>query len=135
MNGILHENLWYENTGFQCRRCGGPVYKSDLPKYVYQCFTCDEDFYSFEVEPQGNRLPPHVIVARRVDGITLNTDLELLLGDSGQPIIFADQSEAEAFLLEHGVDAEEMAHMYFVEVPEDTENFIESILVTPPGDK
>jgi len=134
MTGILHENLWYENTGFQCRRCGGPVYKSDLPEYVYQCFTCDEDFYGFEVDPQYDRQPPRVIVARRVDGITLNTDLELLLDDSGKPVIFADQSEAEAFLLEHGVDAEEMAHMYFVEVPEDMESFLEEIMIRP-GDE
>jgi len=129
MNGILHENLWYENTGFQCRRCGGSVYKSDLPEYAYQCFTCDEDFYSFEVELQGDRPPSRIIVARRVDGITLNTDLELLLDDDGKPIIFADQTEAETFLLEHGVDAEEMTHMYFVEVPEDTERFLEEIMI------
>ena len=36
--------------GLRCKRCGGPVYKSDLPEYAYQCFTCDEDLYSIEVE-------------------------------------------------------------------------------------
>jgi len=36
--------------GFCCRRCGGPLYKSELPQYAYQCFFCDEDFFSFEVE-------------------------------------------------------------------------------------
>lgn len=31
-----------------CRRCGSPLFKSLLPGYAYQCFTCDEDFYQFE---------------------------------------------------------------------------------------
>lgn len=36
-------------TGLCCRRCGGPLYKSDIPEYDYQCFICDEDFYSCEI--------------------------------------------------------------------------------------
>ena len=31
-----------------CRKCGSPLFKSLLPSYDYQCFTCDEDFYRFE---------------------------------------------------------------------------------------
>lgn len=31
-----------------CCRCGSPLFKSLLPGYAYQCFTCDEDFYQFE---------------------------------------------------------------------------------------
>lgn len=31
-----------------CCRCGSPLFKSLLPDYTYQCFTCDEDFYEFE---------------------------------------------------------------------------------------
>ena len=31
-----------------CRRCGSPLFKSLLPGYACQCFTCDEDFYKFE---------------------------------------------------------------------------------------
>ena len=50
MSGIFHEGRWYENTDMICRRCGRPVYDSDNPEYRYQCFHCDEDFYSFEVE-------------------------------------------------------------------------------------
>lgn len=33
-----------------CRRCGSPLFKSLIPDYKYQCFTCDEDFYGFEQE-------------------------------------------------------------------------------------
>ena len=31
-----------------CRKCGSPLFKSLLPDYDCQCFTCDEDFYKFE---------------------------------------------------------------------------------------
>lgn len=35
-----------------CKRCGSPLFPSDLPTrgYESQCLTCDEDFYSFEQE-------------------------------------------------------------------------------------
>ena len=32
-----------------CRRCGGPLYPSEIEGYVYQCFCCDEDYYGIEV--------------------------------------------------------------------------------------
>lgn len=31
-----------------CCKCGSPLFKSLMPDYAYQCFTCDEDFYQFE---------------------------------------------------------------------------------------
>ena len=31
-----------------CKRCGAPLFKSENPEYVYQCFGCEEDFYAFE---------------------------------------------------------------------------------------
>lgn len=31
-----------------CKRCGSPLFRSLLPGYRYQCFGCDEDFYSIE---------------------------------------------------------------------------------------
>lgn len=37
-------------TGRNCPKCGGSVYTSDTPGYRYQCFSCDEDFYEFEVK-------------------------------------------------------------------------------------
>ena len=79
MSGIFHEGRWYENTDMICRRCGRPVYDSDNPEYRYPCFHCDEDFYSIEVEEQDALYLPPVMVARPVDGITLNEALEYLL--------------------------------------------------------
>lgn len=34
----------------RCKKCGSPLFQSDLPEsgYESQCFTCDEDFYRFE---------------------------------------------------------------------------------------
>ena len=50
-NGIDPEELRHmtimESCG-TCRRCGSPLFKSLLDGYTYQCFTCDEDFCSFE---------------------------------------------------------------------------------------
>ena len=103
MSGIFHEGRWYENTDMICRRCGRPVYDSDNPEYCYQCFHCDEDFYSFEVEEQDALyLPP-------------------VMDDTGKTRIFQNQPEAEAFLLCHGFTSEDLEHFYFVEVPENEE--------------
>jgi hypothetical protein len=55
------------------------------------------------------------MVARPVDGITINTALEYLLDDSGQPRIFNNQPEAEAFLMTHGIPSDDLEHFYFVE--------------------
>jgi hypothetical protein len=48
--------------GIVCRRCKSPVYNSANPKeYTYQCFVCDEDLYTFEVEavnPKKSRRRP-----------------------------------------------------------------------------
>lgn len=50
-NGVELEELRdmtiMESCG-TCRRCGSPLFRSLLEGYAYQCFTCDEDFYSFE---------------------------------------------------------------------------------------
>ena len=50
-NGVDAEGLRHmtitESCG-TCCRCGSPLFKSLLPGYDYQCFTCDEDFYKFE---------------------------------------------------------------------------------------
>ena len=64
---------------------------------------------------------PPVMVARPVDGITLNEALEYLLDDTGKPRIFHNQPEAEAFLLSHGFTSEDLEYIYFVEVPENEE--------------
>lgn len=121
MSGVFHEGCWYENTDMVCRRCGHPVYESDNPEYSYQCFHCDEDLYSFEAMEQDAHYLPPVIVARPVDSITINEQLEYLLDDNNEPRIFLNQPEAEAFLLAHGADGEALEHFYFVEVAENEE--------------
>ena len=115
MSGIFYQGKWYENTDMVCRRCGSPVYETDNPEYSYQCFICDEDFYSFEVTEQDALYLPPVMVARPVEGITINEALEYLLDDSGQPRIFKNQPEAEAFLIAQGFSCEDLEHFYFVE--------------------
>lgn len=36
-----------------CKKCGSPLFPSDLPEYEAQCFSCDEDFYGFEQTTEG----------------------------------------------------------------------------------
>lgn len=43
----LRHMVFMENCG-TCCRCGNPLFKSLLPGYSFQCFTCNEDFYNFE---------------------------------------------------------------------------------------
>lgn len=38
----------------KCVKCGSPLYHSMLPGYTYQCFNCDEDFYSIEQDFPNN---------------------------------------------------------------------------------
>lgn len=40
----------------RCNRCGSIVFKSELPEYLYQCFNCDEDLYSFETYEDGTNI-------------------------------------------------------------------------------
>lgn len=121
MSGVFHAGQWYENTDLICRRCGHPVYESDNPEYSYQCFYCDEDMFSFEVRERDGLYLLTVMVARPVDGITVNGELEYLLDDVGKPWVFTNQSEAESYLLAHGFDSETLEHLYFVETAEEEE--------------
>lgn len=119
MSGIFHDGHWYGNMDMVCKRCGSLVYQSDCAGYSYQCFRCDEDLYSFEVTEQDGLYLPRVIVARPVNGITLNEGLEYLLDGSKEVRIFSNQPEAEAFLLANGFTSEDLEFLYFVEVADD----------------
>ena len=38
-------------TNYRCTRCGSPILlETEVKDYPYQCLTCDENMYSFEVE-------------------------------------------------------------------------------------
>lgn len=56
-----------------------------------------------------------VVVARLVDGVTLNGELEFLLNDNGEIMIFDSTEQARSFLIANGVDAEELRHMTITE--------------------
>ena len=55
------------------------------------------------------------IVARPVNGITLNGDLEFLLDDAGEVKVFDSPEGAKSFLIDNGIDAEELRHMTIME--------------------
>lgn len=56
-----------------------------------------------------------VAVARPVNGITLNGDLEFLLDDSGKVQIFDSEEQVREFLIAAGIGPEELRHMIFIE--------------------
>ena len=115
MSGIFIERDWYESTNRICRRCRSPVWKSDNPKYSFQCLECDEDLFEFETDEQCPDYSPKVIIARYVGGITLNVGLEYVLDDDKNELVFNGQPEAETFLLSMGVASEDLEFMYFIE--------------------
>ena len=49
------EKEFIENGGAECDpvkkcpKCGRNLYPSQVEGYTYQCFHCDEDFYTIEV--------------------------------------------------------------------------------------
>lgn len=55
------------------------------------------------------------IVARPVDGITINTELEFLLDNDGEVRIFDNQEQARLFLTAAGIEPEELHHMTIME--------------------
>lgn len=45
------EDMHFRKSNGICRHCGSPLFPSDITDYTYQCFRCDEDFYSIEQNP------------------------------------------------------------------------------------
>jgi len=44
-------------TNYRCIRCGSPILlEPEIADYPYQCLTCDENMYSFEVESSGQEV-------------------------------------------------------------------------------
>ena len=115
MSGVWYKGRWYESTGCLCRKCGHPVFPTDLKEggYEYQCFHCDEDLFSFEVDEAKWGLHP-VTVARPFDGVPLNGDLEYLLDENGEVIVFKTPLDAEAYLMERGVAYDDLLFYYLL---------------------
>lgn len=55
------------------------------------------------------------VIARPVDGITINTELEFLLDDGGEVRMFDSPEQARSFLTAAGVEPEELQHMTIME--------------------
>ena len=46
-DGALESVVFVHSIG-TCRRCGSPLFPSQIEGYTSQCFTCDEDFFGIE---------------------------------------------------------------------------------------
>lgn len=117
MSGIFHEGKWYENADLVCRQCRSPLYEHNDYEGTFLCFTCGGEFGIDGADEQnGDYLPP-VKIMRPYGGITINTEMQVIMEDGSDTVerIFKNQPEAEAFLLANGYAAEGLAHVYFVE--------------------
>jgi len=115
MSGFFHNGEWYENADLWGHPCQEPLYERSGEEGVYYCFGCEAHCRCEVQLEQDPHYFPRVMVARPVDGITLNSALEYVLDDKGQPRVFNNQPEAEGFLLSHGIPADDLEHLYFVE--------------------
>jgi|GEM_PF-4252120 len=61
---------------------------------------------------KGEKMP-RVLVARPFDGITINTEMECLLDEDDQLLIFDNEYAAKMYLLKHGCTRDELAFMRF----------------------
>jgi len=110
-----------------CRRCNSKVYPSSTEGYKYQCFDCDEDLLSFEVnetEEVYMKLTPKQIVEVLHDrGIVNNTnDPEMLT-----PILreYLQRNGSEVYhvsrgLIDLGGGDSVMMKNYYIVTEEDT---------------
>lgn len=55
------------------------------------------------------------VVARPINGITINSELEFLLDDSGAVRVFVSPEQTKSFLADAGIDPEELRHMTIME--------------------
>ena len=50
ITNAIHDLIDRQRTNRVCRRCGNPVYVSDVGDYPYVCYHCDENKFIFETE-------------------------------------------------------------------------------------
>ena len=66
-----------------------------------------EDLYQ-----KGEEMP-RVVVVRPYDGITINTEMECLLDENNELLVFNNEYAARMYLLEHGCGQDELATIRF----------------------
>lgn len=121
-SGIYFDGRYWERqvssrskSSLYCPHCSRPVYKTDTDGYFAQCFLCDEDFYSFELESAGES-GKRFYVGRCPEGISLNSGLgyEVLQDEDGL-IVFDSVESAQTFLLSKGVKEDDLDLFYYLD--------------------
>jgi len=81
-------------------------------------------FHENNQAAQADKRTPQVIVMQHAHGITLNPITETILDEEGNEMVFSDEAAARLFLLNAGLNDEDMEHLFFVELdnlPDDGE--------------
>jgi len=76
----------------------------------------DGQFHESNLNTQNDEHAPRVIVMRHAHGITLNPITETILDEAGNEMVFSDEAAARLFLLNTGLNDEDMEHLFFVEL-------------------
>lgn len=123
--------LWLKvmNSGrrLRCPECGGRPIIWGKPHWACFCGCghCTMHCQGFRMKDairnwnarkniyKSGKKMPRVIVARPFDGITLNTEMECLLDDKDELLVFDNEYAAKAYLLAHGCSEDELAIMRF----------------------
>ena len=119
MSGIIYDGQWLENAELKCRNCCSPIYVTYISQLEYEpryyCLGCERVVSIDEIEEQDWQYSPTVMIARANKGITINTELEFIQDEGGEPIVFENQVAAERYLLSCGIDPVEAEDFYFIE--------------------
>lgn len=53
-------------TNLICRRCGKPLYTSDIEGYPFVCFECDENYYGIEARvPENEHIKLYITISEK----------------------------------------------------------------------
>ena len=118
MSGIFIGGVFHENTDLIHRKCKSPVWESDKPGFEYQCLSCKEDFDAAETEEQDPHYHPPVYLARPLNGVPANPEIEYIVDGNQQIRHFKNQIEAEMFLTGCGVNLDKEVFYFIEEEPE-----------------
>jgi hypothetical protein len=69
----------------------------------------------FDELKEAPDIKPIVMIARAINGITINGDIEFLHDELGAVRLFENQEVAEKFLLINGVSVDELDNYYYIE--------------------
>lgn len=111
MSGVIYNGEYMENVDYVHIPCSHYVYEGNAG---YYCVKCGKTVADEELN-EGPDTMPKVMIARNVNGISINGAVEFLLDEHGDRRLFDNQAIAEGFLLLNGIPMDELDSYYYLE--------------------